>query len=281
MPIKNRPPGQALMEAARIVSPDALALVRFGLRSADDPRIQDTVKVIDRFLKADTPRGPAWYRYNDDGYGEHDDGSPFDGTGTGRPWPLITGERAHFELAAGRKAEAERLCAALESFAGEGGLLPEQIWDGRDIPACGLFPGRPSGSAMPLVWAHAEYVKLRRSLRDGRVFDMPPQTVRRYLVEKRRSSHAVWRANQKRRAMPAGTALRIETLTPAVVRWTTNGQGSAQETRTRPTGLGMYAADLPAGAARPGEKISFTLRPQDGGEPEERYWVSVSQRGSS
>jgi glucoamylase len=26
---------------------------------------------------------------------------------------------------------------------------------------------------MPLVWAHAEYVKLARSLRDGRVFDTP------------------------------------------------------------------------------------------------------------
>ncbi len=44
-----------------------------------------------------------------------------------------------------------------------------------------LYFGRPSGSAMPLVWAHAEYIKLRRSLRDGRVFDMPPQTVDRYI----------------------------------------------------------------------------------------------------
>ena len=95
-----------------IVSPDALALVRFGLRAADDPRIVNTVKVIDALLKVETPHGPAWHRYNDDGYGEHADGSPFDGTGIGRAWPLLTGERAHYELAAGRSDEAENLLHA-------------------------------------------------------------------------------------------------------------------------------------------------------------------------
>ena len=47
VPIKNRPPGDIDQPAQAIVSPDALALVRFGLRAADDPRIVDTVKVID------------------------------------------------------------------------------------------------------------------------------------------------------------------------------------------------------------------------------------------
>ncbi len=81
VPIKNRPPAESSASAALMVSPDALALVRFGLRAADDPRIVNTVKVIDALLKVDTPRGPSWHRYNGDGYGEHDDGSPFDGTG--------------------------------------------------------------------------------------------------------------------------------------------------------------------------------------------------------
>ena len=58
-------------------------------------------------------------------------------------------------------------------------MIAEQIWDAPDIPQRELHFGQPSGSAMPLVWAHAEHVKLRRSLRDGRVFDMPPQPVRR------------------------------------------------------------------------------------------------------
>ncbi len=180
VPIKNRAPGENRAPASQIVSPDALALVRFGLRAADDPRILNTVKVIDAVLKVDTPFGPAWHRYNQDGYGEHEDGSPFDGTGIGRAWPLLTGERAHYELAAGHTQTAIDLLHTFEQFSSEGGLLPEQIWDTPDMPELELFFGKPSGSAMPLVWAHAEYVKLLRSIQDNKVFDTPDQTYQRY-----------------------------------------------------------------------------------------------------
>ncbi len=181
VPIKNRAPGENTAPASQIVSPDALALVRFGLRAADDPRIINTIKVIDSLLEVKTPYGPAWHRYNHDGYGEHENGDPFDGTGIGRAWPLLTGERAHYELAAGHKKTAMSLLHTMSQFSSEGGLLPEQIWDSEDIPELELFFGKPSGSAMPLVWAHAEYVKLLRSLIDGKVFDTPEQTVQRYL----------------------------------------------------------------------------------------------------
>ena len=129
----------------------------------------NTVTVIDAVLKVTTPRGPAWHRYNGDGYGEHEDGSPFDGTGIGRAWPLLTGERAHYELAAGRIGVATDLAKALEAFAGNSGLLPEQIWDAADIPERELIRGEASGSARPRVWAHAEYLKLRRSLQENQV----------------------------------------------------------------------------------------------------------------
>ena len=129
--------------------------------------------MIDALLRVDTPRGPAWHRYNGDGYGEHEDGSPFDGIGIGRAWPLLTGERGHYELAASRREHAEALARAMEAFAGDSLLLPEQVWDVPDIPVRELFLGEASGSARPLVWAHAEYVKLRRSIADGRVFDQP------------------------------------------------------------------------------------------------------------
>src|SRR4029077_19739104 len=72
VPIKNRPTGEHDREAWSIVSPDALALVRFGLRAPDDPRIRNTVAVIDALLKVELPAGPCWRRYNGDGYGEHD-----------------------------------------------------------------------------------------------------------------------------------------------------------------------------------------------------------------
>ncbi len=177
--IKNRGDQPSSFAAAEIVSPDALALVRFGLRAADDPRIVNTVAVIDATLRHETKAGPAWRRYTHDGYGESDDGAAI--TGVGRCWPLLTGERAHYELARGDRAAAERLCETFVRQSHQGGLFPEQIWDGGDVPERGLFNGQPTGSAMPLVWAHAEFVTLLRSLRDGQVFDCPPQAARRYL----------------------------------------------------------------------------------------------------
>jgi len=257
--IKNRPACHSTAPSAHIISPDALSLVRFGLRSPEDPRIINTVRVIDVLLRSDTPGGPAWHRYNDDGYGEHDDGSPFDGSGTGRLWPLLTGERAHYELAAGRLRKAESLMRSIELFANEGGMIPEQIWDSPDIPERGLFFGRPSGSAMPLVWAHAEYIKLLRSLRDGRVFDTPPQTVQRYLKSITTSALAIWRFNHKCRTMPVGRVLRVEVLAQARVHWSSDDWGTTHDLNTKDTGLGIYYVDLPTDSLPAGRKLSFTF----------------------
>jgi len=259
VPIKNRPPDQARRPAEEVVCADALALVRFGLRAADDPRIADTVRVIDALLKVATPSGPAWHRYSGDGYGEHADGAPFDGTGVGRAWPLLTGERAHHALARGDQAEAELLLATMERLAGEGGLLPEQTWDAPDVPERELFFGGPAGSAMPLVWAHAEYLKLVRSLADGKVFDMPPQARERYLVSKVRPRLAAWRFNNKVRRMARGRILRIETLAPAVVHWTADGWGTARDDATADSGLGVHHADLPTAGLEPGSSVLFTF----------------------
>jgi glucoamylase len=264
--VKNVSCDKAVQLAGHLVSPDSLALVRFGLRAADDPRILDTIKVIDALLKTDMPQGAVWHRYNGDGYGEHEDGSPFDGTGIGRAWPLLTGERAHYELAAGKKEEADKLLKALENFANEGGLIPEQIWDAADIPERELYFGLPSGSAMPLVWAHAEYVKLLRSLRDGHVFDMPPQTVQRYLVEKKVSPYVLWRFTYRRTSMPYGKALRIETMAPARVHWSYDDWKTVQDVEARDTGLGIYVADLSTQKVPEGKEIKFTF-----------YWPDVDR----
>ena len=253
-----------------LVSPDALALVRFGLRGADDSRIRDTARIVDSLLKVETPSGPAWHRYNDDGYGEHEDGSPFDGTGIGRVWPLLVGERAHYELAAGRVEETKRLLAALESFANEGGLISEQVWDSPDLPERGLHFGRPSGSAMPLVWAHAEHLKLRRSLRDGRIFDLPPQTVQRYLKEKTVSPRLVWRFNHKLRSMPPGKILRVETTAPAVIHWSADDWKTVQDATAHDVGLGIHIADLATKAIPDGGQIKFTFY-----WPDADHWESA------
>ncbi len=259
VPIKNRPPADTNIKATHIISPDALALVRLGLREAEDPRILNTIKVIDGLLRVGTPTGPSWHRYNDDGYGEHEDGSPFDGTGIGRAWPLLTGERAHYELAGGHIEAARKLLETMETFAGDGGLIPEQVWDSSDIPEKELLFGKPSGSAMPLVWAHAEYVKLVRSLEERAVFDMPPQTVQRYIKEEHPSAYASWRFNHKIRSMKKGLKLRIETLAGAVIHWSEDNWNSVHDTPTYDTGLGMYCADIDVSKANEGREILFTF----------------------
>jgi glucoamylase len=167
------------------VAVDALCLVRYGLRRPDDPRIRNTVRAIDAVLLRETDRGPIWRRYSNDQFGEHDDGRPFSTTdkGTGRAWPLLIGERGHYELLRGDVERAKELCRAMAQYATDTGLLPEQVWDADDVPARKLFRGQPTGSVCPLLWAHGEYVKLRRSIRDGGVFDAPRQTFTRYLAE--------------------------------------------------------------------------------------------------
>lgn len=258
--IKNRTDGQGTYCAHEIVSTDALALVRFGLRDAADPRMRDTVRVIDLKTRTELPQGPGWHRYNCDGYGEHDDGAPFDGTGTGRVWPLLTGERAHYALAAGDIAQAESLLEAMQSCTSRGALIPEQVWDSADIPSRELFHGRPSGSAMPLVWAHAEHIKLLRSLADGAVFDLPPQPVERYLRDRVQPRVLTWRPGFQPATIPQGRVLRITLPRPCVILWSDDDWAASHETRTSPIGADLHTAELPSASLPPGRSIVFTWR---------------------
>jgi glucoamylase len=136
---------------------------------------------------------------------------------------------------------------------------PEQIWDVQDLPNRKLINGRPSGSAMPLVWAHAEYIKLMRSLHDGHVFDTPPQPTQRYQKERIVSPLAFWRFNHKCRTIPPGKMLRLEVLAPALVRWSTDDWQSALNIKTQDTGLGVHIVDLPTNKLSRGTALKFTF----------------------
>ncbi|MGA8557005.1 MAG: glycoside hydrolase family 15 protein, partial [Candidatus Acidiferrales bacterium] len=267
-----QPADKGTLPASAVVSPDALALVRYGLRAADDPRIVNTVKVIDATLKTEVSTGPVWHRYTMDGYGETSDGGPFRSAGIGRGWPLLAGERAHYELARGNAFEARRLLGVMAKQTSPGGLLPEQLWDAADIPERELFNGRPSGSGMPLIWAHAEYVKLARSLRDKRVFDTPPQTVQRYQVQKTDSSLSAWRFNHMANHLLQGTSLRVELLAPALVHWSADNWKTVTDVKTVDSGLGLHYADLPTSKLPVGGKVTFTLFWPDAGKWEGTNW---------
>ena len=218
----------------------------------------DSLKVIDHVLKVETPVGPCWRRYNHDGYGQRHDGGPFLGWGQGRAWPLLTGERAHYELAAGH--DVKPYIKALEGFSSQGGMLPEQIWDAPDIPELGLKLGKFTGAAMPLVWAHAEYVKLLRSVTDGKVFDRISAVARTL----RRGQAATAGRGLPARSADAAASLRAEscgcwrTSIFAVV-WTVDDWKTVRTNESATVGYAGHFADLETEPGKAG-KVIFTLR---------------------
>ncbi len=255
--IRNRPPGaQTDFPAHEIVDGGFLELVRYGIRKGGDPLIEDSLRVVDALLKTDFPAGPCWRRYNHDGYGQRDDGGAFVGWGVGRPWPLLTGERGHYELAAGR--DASRYLRAMENFAIATRLLPEQIWDGPDNPDAHLYFGKPTGAAMPLMWAHAEYIKLLRSVADGCVCDLIPEVADRYLNHRGRKDLRVWKHNRQVQSVLAGGVLRIQAENPFVLHWSNDEWRSPQDTASQTTASGIHFAE---GATVPGDRapVRFTF----------------------
>jgi glucoamylase len=265
VPVRNRPIEASMVPADKMVGTDFLALVRFGLRLPDDPRILSSLVVADALLRAETPSGPIWHRYNGDGYGEHEDGSAFDGTGVGRGWPLLVGERGHYELDAGR--DPRPYLESMRRMASDGGMIPEQVWDTDPVAGRSLLPGRPSGSAMPLAWAHAEYVKLVRSLALGHAIDRPEAAWRRWHGVAPVPTRATWRFTAARPRMAAGRTLRLEVMAPARVRFSLDGWATSADLDARDTGLGVYVADIPgSGGLAPGGAVDFTF-----------YWPGASR----
>jgi glucoamylase len=246
------------------ISIDFLQLVRYGLRRPDDPLIRDSVVVADALLKVDTPNGPAWHRYNGDGYGEHADGRPFDGRGRGRAWPLLSGERGHFELAAGR--DPTPYLTAMAAMTGPCGMIPEQIWDANPLPASRLFPGKPTGSAMPLAWAHAEFVKLMISRHLGYPFDRPESVWRRYAGRRPIAKRAVWCAHAPICRIEPGIALIIAVPRAARVHWGVDGWQRIADGDTQDTGLGLHGLELDAAALAGASAVNFTFQWRDTGD---------------
>ena len=72
------------------------------------------------------------------------------------------------------------------------GLIPEQVWENPDLPASpfgtppecasiGFTNGEAAGSASPLTWSAASFVRLTRTIRDGEITEQPVDTVARYI----------------------------------------------------------------------------------------------------
>ena len=274
--IANLQPGaQSVFPAKEIVDAGFLELVRHGVRRPDDPLVVDTLKVVDSVLKVETPFGPCWHRYNHDGYGQREDGGPFVGWGQGRVWPLLTGERGHYELAAGH--DTKPFVRAMESLASATGLLPEQAWDGPDQPQVYMYSGRPTGSAMPLMWAHAEYIKLLRSVRDGKVSDLIGDVAKRYLGNRADCrSFEVWKPTRQVRSVKLGYVLRIQVPASFRLHWSGDEWQTVKDTPSSATVLGVEFVDIPILAAqRAPIRFTFFWTKSDSWEGRD-YMVSVA-----
>ena len=268
--------GGGLHPARNIVGGDFLHLVRLGIRAANDPLIVDSIAVIDSLLKFDLPQGPGWRRYNFDGYGQKEDGSAFEGTGIGRSWPILTGERGHYELAAGH--DPKPYIATMEKFANEGGMLSEQLWDAEDLLAKRIKRGQPTGAAMPLCWSHAEYVSLVRSVHDGICFDRVEPAFQRYVVKPVISQHEIWSFRHPLGRMLPGKTLRLLVEADATVLWSPHVGASTQKAETSQLStLQVWFVDLPTEDCPVGSVIDFTFFWKEAQRWEAKHFlVSVS-----
>jgi glucoamylase len=258
--LQNRPPGTRVeFEAREIIDAGFLELVRYGVRRADDPLIVDSLKVVDAVLKRGLPQGPGWLRYNWDGYGNRPDGGPFQGWGQGRVWPLLTGERAHYELAAGK--DITELIRTYERFANCGQMLPEQVWDEANLPDTSLRLGQPAGSAVPLVWAHAEYLKLLRSALDGKVFDRIDAVYERYSEpqgrKRLRTDLEFYSLRRPIQRIAAGSTLRILDEKRFEVAWSMDGWQTTHTTVSRSMGSAGHSVEIAVGTKI--GKLQWTL----------------------
>ncbi|MBS0220114.1 MAG: glucan 1,4-alpha-glucosidase [Proteobacteria bacterium] len=253
--VKNR--SGETVEAKALVGMEFLYLVRLGLRKADDPRILDSLRIADALLRVETPQGIAYRRYNGDGYGEKENGSPFDGSGIGRAWPLLAGERGHFDLLAGQ--DPLPWLETMTRMTGPGGLIPEQVWDGPAIPARMLEPGKPSGSAMPLVWAHAEFLKLLVAREKKRPLELLASVEAHLAATGGRAGTWFWRLDTPFDALPAERELVIDLAQPFTLHMGFDGWQGIADRRSAPLPFGRHGVRLGAVDLAGHRSLEFTL----------------------
>ena len=264
--VRNQPQGTQPVDAAALVGLEFGYLPRLGLRDPADKRITDTLAIVEAMLGADTPNGRAYHRYDIDGYGEWLDGSgwPVRKFGIGRPWPLLAGERGHLDVLAGGDASAQ--LQAMLAMRGRGGLLPEQIWDASPLPWQNLRPGQPTGSAMPLAWAHSELIKLAVAVATRKPVELLTLVSDRYHAAVPASQTWFWRDSTPVLALPAGRTLVVAGLSPFTLHYGFNDWDPAtiSERDAQGLGLGLFGVTLTPADLAGRASLQFVRRYPDG-----------------
>lgn len=171
--------GGGVWDERDVVDAGFLEFVRLGIRPADDAAIVHSLEIIDSTIRIETPDGPSFRRYNHDGYGETYFGGPWQGEGIGRLWPIFTGERGEYEIARGR--DATTYLDAMLRFANEGGMIPEQVWDRAEATPARFVFGAGTGSATPLAWSMAQFIRLVVCAEEKRIVEQPDVVAAHFL----------------------------------------------------------------------------------------------------
>ncbi len=247
--------GGPTLDQRSVIDAGFLELTRLGELPASDPDVLASLPVVDATIRSDTPNGPGWHRYNGDGYGDGaTDGHPWapSGQGTGHLWPVLSAERGEQLLQTGDSGAASGLLRSMQRFATAGGLIPEQNWELPDLAASafgtdptlasiGFTNGGPAGSAAPLTWSAAAFVRLARDLSDGALVDRPRATFNRYVRHTQGTTALTVTAPADQSAVLASPLTVSGTSTPGNVVYvaaTNIDANSATTTASTPVGAG-------------------------------------------
>jgi glucoamylase len=255
--------GGPTLDQREVIDAGFLELTRLGLFPAGDPDVARSLPVVDATIRSETVNGPGWHRYNGDGYGDGNaDGHPWapSNQGSGHLWPALAGERAEHEIANGRQAAAQALADAMRRFAGGVGLIPEQDWENPDlapspfgtapeVASIGFANGQPAGSAAPLTWSAAQFVRLVRDLDARRLLEQPADTVRRYVAHRQGVTTLTVTAPADRTAVPGSPVRVTGTAAPGStvdVSATNNDRDSENTVATTTAGRdGNWSVEVP------------------------------------
>ncbi|MDG6922355.1 MAG: glucan 1,4-alpha-glucosidase, partial [Nitrososphaerota archaeon] len=120
------------------------------------------------------------------------------------------------------------------------------VWDEEDREDLHLLLGKPTGSAMPLAWAHAEYIKLLRSSLDKKVFDVIPAVSDRYIRNRSKCKDIeLWKPNRQPRAVRRGFIFRVQAPSSFRLHWTSNEWKQTNDTLSTQTALAIKYVDIP------------------------------------
>lgn len=254
--------GGPTLDQRSVIDAGFLELVRLGLKGAQNQAITASLPVVDATIETDTPSGPGYHRYNGDGYGDSSStGQPWatNNTGNGHIWPVLDGERGEYEAAAGKRDQALLLLNSMQKFGSGVGLIPEQDWENPDLAASpygsdpttasiGFTNGQAAGSASPLTWAAAQYVRLLLDIQSGRTLEQPSVTYQRYVLHQQGTTSLTVTSPGNNTAVASGSVTITGTATPGdkvyLAATNTDQQSTTTTTQTSADTSGHYSATL-------------------------------------